>query len=177
MRQKESSMNPTHVVLSKGVLVVLERAAIQGYEARYKEERLGILLGRVQGKTVVVKHAIIYRGGERTRTAADVNPDRLTQRVRELSRKHKSEFLGTFHTHNEVARTITSALSKEDRDHLCSDPPHQVELIIAIWESNSPARQGKRYIQLDVDGYRLRVAAYQMCSPFRLIKVFSDDAK
>src|SRR4051794_31112156 len=120
-------MDPTHVVLSKGVHPVLVNAAIQGYEATYKEERLGILLGRVEDAKVMVKHAIIYQGGERTRTAVTVDPDRFTRRVRELTRKHRSEFLGTFHTHNEVAGTITSALSKEDRDHLCSHPPHQVE--------------------------------------------------
>jgi hypothetical protein len=97
--------------------------------------------------------------------------------VKELSRKHKSDFLGTFHTHNEVAGTISSALSIEDRDHLCDDPPHAVELIVAIWRSDSPSRQSQRYIQGDLNGYRFRIAGYQMCSPFRLIPVSSNDAR
>jgi proteasome lid subunit RPN8/RPN11 len=170
-------MDPAHVVLSKGIHLVLVDAAIEGYEARYKEERLGILLGTVQDKAAVVKRAILYRDGKRTRTEASVNPDRFTQRVQDLSRKYKSDFLGTFHTHNEVAGTISSALSVADRDHLCSDPPHQVELIIAVWGADSPSRQSQRYIQGDLNGYRFRIVAYQMCSPFRLIPVFSTDAK
>ncbi len=169
-------MNPERVVILKGVVPVLSDAAVQGYEAAYKEERLGILLGRLQNNTAIVTHAIVYRGGVRKRTRAEVDSVRFARRVRELSRKHKSTFLGTFHTHKEVAGTISSALSIADRDHLCDDPPHMVELIVAIWGSDSPVRPSRLYIQGRVDGYRYRIAGYQMYSPFRLIPVFSDDA-
>jgi hypothetical protein len=169
-------MEPNGVILSKGVLSILVDAAIQGYEATYKEERLGILLGKLQNDIAVVKYASIYRGGDRSRTSANVNPVRFTQRVRELAKKHQSGFLGTFHTHNEVANTITSAMSVDDRQHLCSDPPHIVELIVAIWGSDSPSRQSQRYLQGKYNGYRYRIAGYQMCSPFRVIPVFSRDA-
>lgn len=170
-------MKPERIVILKGVISVLIDAAIQGYEAAYKEERLGILLGRFNNNTAIVSHAIIYRGGERKRTSAIIDSVRFTRRVRELSRKYKTEFLGTFHTHNEEAGTISSALSIEDRDHLCDNPPHVVELIIAIWKSNWPPRAGKRYIQGAVDSYRYRIAGYQMCSPFRLLPVSSNDAR
>lgn len=169
-------MKPERIVILKGVVSVLIDAAIQGYEAAYKEERLGILLGRLQNNTAIVTYAKVYGGGERKRTRADVDSVRFARRVRELSREHKSEFLGTFHTHNEVAGTISSALSAEDRDHLCDDPPHAVELIVAVWRSDQPSRQSQRYIQGDVNGYRFRIAGYQMCSPFCLIPVSSNDA-
>ena len=169
-------MKPERVVILKGVISVLINAAIQGYEATYKEERLGILLGSLQNHVVIVKHAIVYRGGERKRTSAIVDSAKFSRRVRELTQKHKAEFLGTFHTHNEVAGTISSALSIEDQDHLCDDTPGVVELIVAIWRSDSPSRQSQRYIQGDVNGYRFRIAGYQMCSPFRLIPVSSNDA-
>jgi proteasome lid subunit RPN8/RPN11 len=169
-------MKPERVILSKGVVYILVKAAIRGYEARYKEERLGILLGKFQNKVATVKYAKVYRGGARSRTSAGVNPAPFAKRVQELCRRHKSEFLGTFHTHNEVALSISSALSIEDRDHLCSDPPSIVELIIAVWASDSPSYKSKRYLQGESDGYRFRIAGYQMCSPFRLIPVFSDDA-
>jgi len=168
-------MKPERVRLSKGVANILIDAAIQGYEARYKEERLGILLGNLQNNVAVVKYAKVYRGGIRSRTRADVNTERFTKRVQELCRKHESGFLGTFHTHNEVAGTISSAMSNADRDHLCSEPPHMVELIVAVWRSDSPSRQSQRYFQGDFDGYRFRIAGYQMCSPYRLIPIFSDD--
>ena len=170
-------MKPERVVILKGVISVLSNAAIQGYEAVYKEERLGILLGSLQNDVAIVKHAIVYRGGERKRTSAIVDSAKFSRRVRELTQKHKSVFLGTFHTHNEVAGTISSALSIEDRDHLCDDLPGVVELIVAIWRSDSSSRQSQRYIQGDVNGYRFRIAGYQMCSPFRLILVSSNDAR
>ena len=77
-------MKPESVRLSKGVANILINAAIQGYEAKYKEERLGILVGTVQNKIAVVKNATVYRGGIRTRTSAEVDPKRLTKRVHEV---------------------------------------------------------------------------------------------
>jgi hypothetical protein len=165
-------MNLNRIEISDAVGSVLVRAAIQGYESLYKQERLGVLLGSIKRDIAVVKHATLYRGGNRTRTAADVDTTRFSRRVRELCRTHGSEFLGTFHTHNEIGGTISSALSIEDRDPLCSDPPHSVELIVAIWGSKSPSRKGQRYIQIDVNGYRLRISGYQMYSPFNLIPVY-----
>ena len=174
---EEMCTEPERIVISKGIVSVLINAAIQGYEAAYKEERLGILLGKLKNNTAIVTYAKVYGGGgERKRTRATVNSERFAQRVRELSKKHKSDFFVTFHTHNEVVGTISSALSIEDRDHLCCDPPHRVELIVAIWRSNSPSRQSQRYIQGGVNGYRFRIAGYQMCSPFRLILVSSNEA-
>lgn len=165
-------MNLKHVLISNVVGTVLVNAAIEGYEAAYKEERLGILLGSTQDNVAVVKYARVYRGGYRTRTGAYVNPANFARRVRELSGKHGAEFLGTFHTHNEVAGSISSALSREDRDHLCHDPPHTLELIVAIWRSDSPLREGKQYIQVEAGRYRCRIAGYETCPPFSLIPVY-----
>jgi hypothetical protein len=80
-------MNVDNILISNAVGVVLIDAAIQGYESAYKEERLGILLGTVDGNAAAVKRAKIYLGGDRTRAAADVNTNRFSQRVRELSKK------------------------------------------------------------------------------------------
>jgi hypothetical protein len=170
-------MGVNRILVSNSVATVLENAAIQGYEAPYKEERLGILLGSLQGGMAVVKYANVYRGGDRTRTVANVNASHFSRRVHELSRQHESQFLGTFHTHNETAGSITSALSVEDREHLCGDPPHMIELVVAIWRSDHLSRPGERYIQIDLDGYRLRIAGYEMYSPYRLIpdiRLFAD---
>lgn len=169
-------MKPELVVLTDGVASVLINAAVQGYEARHKEERLGILLGRLQRDIVTVTLAKVYRGGMRKRTSADVDPERFTRRVRALTREHVATFLGTFHTHNEVAGTITSALSIADRDHLSHDPPHLVELIVAVWRSDYPPLKSQRYIQGTTGRYRFRIAAYQMYSPFKLIPVISKGA-
>jgi hypothetical protein len=153
-----TSMNRKRVIISNVVGCLLVKAAVDGYETAHKEERLGILLGSIQDNTAVVKYARVYRGGDRTRTGAYVNSASFARRVRELSGRLSAEFLGTFHTHNEVGGTISSELSSEDRDHLCNDPPHSVELVVAIWRSNSPLRSSKQYIQVEAGPYRCRIA-------------------
>jgi hypothetical protein len=169
-------MNVHRVTLLKTVVHVLVNAAIQGYEASYKEERLGILLGRTHKNIAIVEHATLYRGGDRTRSEAAVDCDRFTRRVLEISAKRQMRFLGTFHTHNEIAGRLSSRMSVADRTHLCEDPPHLVELIVAVWGSNHSSRPTQRYLQGHLGGYRFRIAGYQMYSPYNLIPVYSDDA-
>lgn len=164
-------MKPKRVILNTGVADVLANAAVRGYEAPYKQERLGILLGRFHRDVGIVDRAVLYRGGDRTRTEASVDPDYFSRRVRQLMRDYNSQFIGTFHSHVEIAATITSALSMADRTHLCEDPPHVIELIVAIWGSNQPSRPTQRYVQGEYRGYRFRIAGYQMFSPYQLIPV------
>src|SRR6266576_2132425 len=88
-------MNLQRVTLVENVIYVLVNAAIQGYEASYKEERLGILLGRTHKNIAIVEHATLYRGGDRTRSEAAVDCDRFKTRSRTL-RKEPTGILGLF---------------------------------------------------------------------------------
>jgi len=169
-------MKLQRVTLVENVTHVLVNAAIQGYEASYKEERLGILLGRTHKDIAIVEYATLYRGGRRTRSEAAVDCDRFTRRVRELSAKTQLRYLGSFHTHNEIGGTLSSRLSVADRTHLCEDPPSLVELIVLVWGSDHPSRPTQRYLQGHVGGYRFRIAGYQMYPPYNLIPVYSRDA-
>ena len=99
------------ITLSEGATDTIIDAAIQGYEARYKEERLGILLGHVYDGIALVKRAVVYRGGKRPRISASVDPYKFEQRVNALREESGLSFLGSFHTHNEVNGSISSALS------------------------------------------------------------------
>ena len=169
-------MKLQRVTLLESVIHVLINAAVDGYEASYKEERLGILLGRTDKNIGIVEHATLYRGGHRTRSEAGVDCDRFTRRVHDLVEKHQLQFLGTFHTHNEIAGRLSSRMSLADRNHLCEDPPHLVELIALVWASNHASRPTQRYIQGQVGGYRFRIAGYQMYPPYSLIPVYTRDA-
>ena len=169
-------MNLRGVKISRNIVDVLANAAIQGYEDLYKQERLGILLGRIDGDVALVQHATVYRGGSRTRTAATVDPQGFTRRVRELSKKHQSLFLGTFHSHNEVSGHRSSALTVADRSHFSEDPPHLIELIVLVWHSDRVSHNTQRYLQGHVNGCRFRIAGYQMHSPFNLIPVYPGGA-
>jgi hypothetical protein len=169
-------MDIHQVKLVRNVLPILVNTAIQGYEGPAKEERLGILLGRVERNVAIVQEATLYRGGSRSRSGVTVDGESFTRRVRELSKKHDSLFLGTFHSHNEVSGQRSSALTVADRSHFSEDPPHLIELIVLVWHSNNIARPTQRYLQGHQDGCRFRIAGYQMHSPFNLIPIQSDNA-
>jgi hypothetical protein len=161
--------------LSEGATDHIGRAAVRGYEARYKEERLGILLGNISDGIARVEQAIVYRGGVRTRTMADIGDSlKYERRVRALQKETGWNYLGGFHTHNEVAGSHSSAPSQEDKTPLCDNLKAYIELIASIRATDSPMRSSQRYLKLDYGPYQCRVAAYGYLQGFRFIPVYSD---
>jgi hypothetical protein len=161
------------ITLSESATDTIINAAVLGYEARYKEEQLGILLGLVSSGIALVKRAVVYRGGERTRTSASVDPYKFEQRVNTLQEESGLDFLGSFHTHNEINGSISSALSEADKTPLCDDPPSLIEIIAAIWANNASVRPSRYYFQGGGDGYRYRFAGYDYQRGFRILPVYS----
>ena len=157
------------VILARNAADAIVEATTSGYEARYKREKLGLLLGRKIGSRVEVARAVLYRGGRRTRTAIEVDAGRIARRIRELEKRHKSRYMGAFHTHNEVAGSISSALSREDRIPLCDDPAPQVELVASVWVSDAPLRQSQYYLQIRDGRYRIRIVGRQWGRGFPLL--------
>jgi hypothetical protein len=86
------------------------------------------------------------------------------------------DFLGSFHTHNEVNGSISSALSRDDKKTLCDDPPSLIEIIAAIWASDASVRPSNYYLQGGRSGYRYRMAGYDYRQDFRILPVFSETA-
>ena len=159
------------IAIADAVRPVVLDAAIQGYEALHKEERLGFLFGRIEGHTAVALRAVLYRGGSRTRVCATVDPDRYARRVDELRERFRLRFLGGFHTHNEVAGRFSSEASREDRRPITDRYPPLIEVIVAIWASRGEARPASRYLTGKIDDYRFRLAGYAYEPKFRLIPV------
>lgn len=162
--------NFSGVSLSKTSVAKIAEAAKEGYLTPQKEERLGILLGRVRGGVVFISRAIVFKGGIRTRTSAAVNSRKIEARIKELTSRYRLRFLGTFHTHNEVAGSISSALSKEDKVPVSDSRLPLIEVIAAIWVSDSPIRTSKYYCQTRTGHYRIRIAAYRFGGSFPLIR-------
>ena len=106
----------SNVVLSKRALETIVKAAKEGYLKPYKQERLGILLGRLKKDTIFVSNAFLQRGGKYTRTSAMVLESQIDRHIKQMVSRYHLRFLGSFHTHNEVAKTTSSALSKDDRN-------------------------------------------------------------
>ncbi|HKQ76725.1 MAG TPA: hypothetical protein VJ810_23725 [Blastocatellia bacterium] len=159
------------VSLSTSAAKTIAAAALQGYNASYKQERLGILLGRVSGSTVKVEQAVVYRGGIRTRTAAQVDSRKIEARVKALQAKTGLRYLGGFHTHNQIGDTISSALSQADKTPLCDNLPAVVELIACIWTSDGRLRASEFYLQGRLGDCRIRMAGYACQQKFQRLVI------
>jgi hypothetical protein len=165
------------VVLSEVAIEKIVKAAIEGYEAPYKEERLGILLGRVSGDIALVKRAVVYGGGERRRTSASVDQYNFERRVKDLQKESDLSFLGSFHTHVEINGSISSAPSPADKIPLCDDPPSLIEIIACVWAGDGTPRPSNYFLQVKYGGYRCRMSGRNYEAGFRILPVFSEGAK
>ena len=161
----------SNAVLSRRALENIVKAAKDGYLKSYKQERLGILLGRLKKDTLFVSDAFLHRGGKYTRTSSMVLESQIDRHIKLMVSKYRLRFLGSFHTHNEVAKTMSSALSKDDRNPISTKYPPSVEIIASIWVSDSPLRQSKYYCQVKDGRYRIRIAAYFFGNTFPIIPV------
>jgi len=170
-------INISNAVLSKKAVAIIIKTAKDGYLAPYKQERLGILLGRLQGDTVFVSNGILFQGGIKTRTSVSVNSRSIENRIEHLSLRHRLKFLGSFHTHNEVANNISSALSEEDKVPICENYIPLIEVVATIWVSDSPLRQSQYYCQVRCDEYRIRIATYRFGGSFPIMPVSSKGFK
>jgi hypothetical protein len=164
------------ITLSEIATDMIVSAAIRGYKARYKKEQLGILLGRVSRGVALVEEAVVYHGGQRTRTAAFVDPCQFERRVNVLREESGLEFLGSFHTHVEVNNSISTAPTPADKIPLCDDPPSFIEIIAAVWASDASVRPSNYYLQGARGGYRYRMSGYDYQQGFRILPVFSNAA-
>lgn len=176
-KKGSAMLNISNVVLSTEAATVIIKAARDGYLARYKEERLGILLGRLHGSTVSVSLAKVFQGGIKTRTTIEVNSRSIESRISHLSSRHRLRFLGTFHTHPEVKNSISSALSKEDKVPICEKYMPLIEVVATIWANDSPVRQSQYYCQVKYDDYRIRIAAHHFGGFFPIVPVSAKDFK
>jgi len=161
----------SNVVLSKRALETIVKAAKEGYLTPYKQERLGILLGRLKKDTIFVSNAFLQRGGKYTRTSAMVLESQIDRHIKQMVSRYHLRFLGSFHTHNEVAKTTSSALSNDDRNPISDKYPPLIEIIASIRVSNSPLRQSKYYCQVKFGRHRIRIAAYLFGDSFPIIPV------
>lgn len=157
------------MVLSGRAAYDIFLAAARGYEAPYKEERLGILLGRLSRGTAYVESASPYRAARCARTSVSVDPLSMAQAIERLRARHRRAYLGTYHTHPEVANGFTSSLSQEDKKPICPFHDQMIEIVATIWASNGRAGKTRYYFQGKVGDYRIRMAAYRFGGDFRIL--------
>ncbi|MEO0080854.1 MAG: hypothetical protein ABIL25_01005 [candidate division WOR-3 bacterium] len=134
------------VVFEMGVLQDICRWARLGYETRYKAERLGFLFGHVGNRrTVVVKRAVLYRGGIRTRTSAVCAAASLIRRRRKLARALGLRALGLFHSHVEVGGWVVHGLTPGEAFE--NDPVSVIEAVVAVrFAGRKPVRTSRKVL-------------------------------
>jgi len=161
----------SNVILSKKACENIIKAAKDGYSTPYKQERFGILLGRLKEDTIFVTNAILYKCGKYTRTSVLVESYSIEEFIKKLVKKLHLRFLGSFHTHNEVANTISSTLSEDDKYPISENYKTLLEITATIWVSDSPLQQSLYYCQARSGKYRIRIAAYRAEGSFPIIPV------
>jgi hypothetical protein len=144
------------------------RLACRGYETRLKRETFGFLYGTLgEDRRIVVRHARYYRGGRKTRTGV-VFKDwatirRIIDRRRELARAMRLRFLGSFHSHVEIAGEVFRGLSDEDRESFAFDRMSVLETVVFIWpgESRPHERSPRTIVGFEpATGYNYRIRVY-----------------
>ena len=168
------------VVIEPSVLRMVCERACHGYEARHKRESFGFVFGTLaRTGRLLVRRAVPYRGGTRTRTGVSFdNWDsvlRVLRRREQLARELGMRFLGGFHSHVEIAGKVFHGFSASDRRSLRRDPHAALEVVTSVWAGGKlPARASDRAVSLfqEETGYSYRVRVYAKRRPgIRQVKV------
>ena len=122
----------TRVELVREALLVMCYYAKAGYETWGKQEQLGLLFGRVQGGTALVRHAVLYRARKRARTGVEFDIPSGVRRRKELARRLRLRYLGMFHTHVEIAGEVGIGLSSDDIENFLDDEGSALEVLVAV---------------------------------------------
>ncbi|MFB0510042.1 MAG: hypothetical protein ACETVX_06055, partial [bacterium] len=92
-----------------------------GYDRKMKAETFGFLFGSVdKDKKMIVKKAIYYRGGKKSRTGVVFQHWsqiwHIIRRRKELANRLRLRFLGNFHSHVEIGGEVFRGLSVDDKE-------------------------------------------------------------
>ncbi|MHA2610549.1 MAG: hypothetical protein V2G48_04400 [bacterium JZ-2024 1] len=112
----------------------------------YKEERVGFLFGRHNGKFLLISRSYFYRGGKRERTWLTFPSDEIAlKRGQHLAKKFHLRFLGFYHSHPVVGKEKSWGPSSADNIWFRNDPKSQIFLVVGIYQNSSSHTRCVRY--------------------------------
>lgn len=154
----------TEIHLRNGALEYLIAQAELGYEVRFKEERIGFLLGRRTNGTFHVTRAEAYRGGKRTRLSVSYDPKWYSKRGETLAKSYGLALLGGYHSHVESGGKVCRELTAMDR-LIFHKEPWEITVLVIITASDTPNHQPSPntrslYFYDPANGYRYLVKGY-----------------
>ncbi|MCX8014973.1 MAG: hypothetical protein N2748_03040, partial [candidate division WOR-3 bacterium] len=91
-----------HIEITEKTAKYLCEQAEVGYEAPYKQERMGFLFGTITNKTIKINKAVAYKGGIKKRAGIDYYEDSFEKRGKTLSRQLRKKWVGAYHSHVEA---------------------------------------------------------------------------
>jgi hypothetical protein len=156
------------VLFDEAAVRELCRLAREGYEASFKKETYGFLFGTLdRNQRLTIRRSCFYRGGTRTRTGVTFKDwptiARLARRRHELARKMRLRFVGSFHSHVEIAGSVFSGLSGPDRESFQGDPMSTLEVIVFVRRGSARrvARSPRDIVTFEpATGYHYRIRCY-----------------
>jgi hypothetical protein len=143
--------------------------AMRGYEHKMKAETFGFLFGTIgKDKRMVVKKAIYYRGGKKSRSGVVFKHWsqiwHIIQRRKQLANRLRLHFLGNFHSHVEIGGEVFRGLSEDDEESFRRDRNALIEVVVSVWKSDRnqmpPVSRGLAGYDPDT-GYQYRIKAYR----------------
>jgi proteasome lid subunit RPN8/RPN11 len=103
----------------------------KGYEAPYKKEVGGHLLGHYKNNIYSIYVAEPYNTHKRTRTSFVYDDYNFEKKARKLESELRLKWIGIYHSHNEINRRASTKQSSEDRETQI-DSKAPIELIIRV---------------------------------------------
>ncbi len=139
-----------------------------GYDTPLKRETYGFLFGTLDPENrLTIRRACYYRGGKKTRTSVQFKDwdtvRRVRERRRQLAAQLRMRYVGSFHSHVEVAGTVFRGLSPDDRESFRYDVMSSVELVAFTWHGVKPPQEASRRSIVAYDTrreYHYRIRAY-----------------
>ncbi|MFO7651236.1 MAG: hypothetical protein R6X13_07870 [bacterium] len=156
------------LLIEEGAVRDICHYARVGYETPRKRETYGFLYGQLDADgRITIRRACYYRGAKKTRTSVQFKNWGTIRRVRErrqgLATSLHMRFVGSFHSHVEVAGSVYRGLSPSDRESFRYDVMSAVEIIAFIWPGIKPPQEASRKAIVAYDTrreYHYRIRAY-----------------
>ena len=136
--KRDAENAETVLRISKQALSSITSHVTKGFEAPYKKEVGGHILGHQDKTGFYVSRAIPYNTPYSTRTAWGTNQYYFRKKGLRLETR-RLKWIGTYHSHVEINRSASTGQSKEDIEaHLMSDRPVDVIVRITNYRIRSP---------------------------------------
>jgi proteasome lid subunit RPN8/RPN11 len=140
-------------------LTNLRLHAKQGYESSYKKEVGGFLLGEISNKNFMITQSIGYNTRNAGRTYWAPNEETMKRKGTALEKKTGLLWIGTYHSHPEIAGKASIRQSIEDRNsHISSNC--LIELIVRIAPVPMHSPKSCLAVQDSETGYYYTICGY-----------------